>query len=425
MSKLMGWLEKRFAPKMMKLNQNIWIMTLRDTMVQIFPFVLVGSIFCLLAVLQDYVSFPMDFWSLWDWSLGMVSIMVAFLIPFNYCEKKRLRKQRLVAGFTGLVVFLLSVTPEIIATSTVGFTSSAVGPGGMFCAIIMGILTSLVFSLFAKFSFFKNSSALPDFIKDWFDNTLPILICILGVFCIAIVANVNIYQAIVTLISPLQYIINTWWGFTLFFIIDVFIYSMGISTWVTTPISTPLKLAAVTGNLALIAAGTATAANMSLFTDTLIYGTYMWAGGLACTLPLAWFLFFSKSKRLKAIGRASIVPSLLNINEPIVFGCIAWNPILMIPMWLQGLIIPLLTWFFCKVIKFAPIPQIQFDIWYCPYPISTWISSQGSLRAILFFLISIAVSALIWYPFFKVYEKQQVTEELAEATATSEKEATA
>lgn len=412
MKKLMDWLENSFAPKMNKINHNVWIMTLRDSMMQIFPFILLGSIFCLLAVLEEYVHFPFSFWTPFGWTMGMLSILVSFLVPFNYCEKKRMKNQRFIAGFSGLILFLISVTPEIEAEKIIGFGADALGAGGMFCAIIMGILTAIVFRLFSKFSFFKEDSSIPDFVREWFDALLPIGIVIFGGFLIVQVANLNLYRIIVNFMMPLQDFIDTWWGFTLFFMIDTFIYSMGISSWVTTPISTPLKLAAITANLGFVAAGTATVANMHLFTDTLIYGCYMWIGGVGCTLPLVVLLLFSKSKKLKTLGKACIAPALCNINEPVVFGCVAWNPILMVPMWLQGVIIPLLTWIGCKVVAFAPIPRIQFDLWYCPYPISTWISSQGSIQAIIFFFITFIISTLIWYPFFKVYEKQEVQNEL-------------
>ena len=74
-----------------------------------------------------------------------------------------------------------------------------------------------------------------------------------------------------------------------------------------------------------------------------------------------------------------------------------------------------MTWIFTKVIPFAKIPRIQFELWYCPYPISTWISTEGHLMSIVFVLAQFALQALVWYPFFKAYEKVKVAEEAAEA----------
>lgn len=413
MKKLISWLENSFAPKLNKINNLIWIVTIKDSMLQILPFILLGSIFCCLAIIEDYVSLPFSFWTPFGWTMGKLSLLVAFLIPFNYCEKKKYRKQRLIAGLSGLILFMIVISPIIEAENSVGFGHSAFGAGGMFCAIITGIISGLIMGAFAKFSLFKEDSAIPDFVRSWFDALLPIGIIVCLGWIIVSILHVNLYSIILSIFMPLQNFLQTWYGFTLFTFIGCFIYSMGISGWVLTPVDTPVKLNAITTNLALVAAGTATVANMQIYTEGLVYCTYMWVGGVGCTLPLVFMLLRSKSKELKALGRASLVPGIFNINEPVVFGCIAWNPYLMIPMWLQGIIIPLLTWFGAKVIAFAPIPRIQFELWYTPYPISTWISTR-SIRAIIFLLISVAVSTLIWYPFFKAYENNLLKNESKE-----------
>lgn len=413
MKKLINWLETSFAPKMNKVNHNIWVVTLKDSVMQILPFILLGSLFCVGAVVENYVTLPFSFWTPFGWTMGMVSVLVSFLIPFNFCEKKRLRKQRLIAGASGLILFFISITPEIVAEGNPGFGSSAFGAGGMFCAMVTGILTCLVFNLFSKFSFFKEDSALPDFVRQWFDALLPIGIVIFGGFILVQVLNVNLYAIVTNFFLPLQKVLNTWYGFMLSGFVYCFIYSMGISSWVLTPMSEPVKLATIAENLALVAAGTATVANMGMYTETLMYTCYMWIGGIACTLPLVILLMFSKSTKLKSLGRACIVPGIFNINEPVIFGCVAWNPLLMLPMWIIGLVIPGITWLACKVLAFAPIPKIQFELWYCPYPISTFISTQGSFAGILLAVITFVVAGLIWFPFFKAYEKQCMDEEAA------------
>lgn len=411
MQKLINWLENSFAPKMNKINHNVWVVTVKDSVMQILPFILLGSIFCVGTVIESFVTLPFSFWTPFGWTMGMVSVLVSFLIPFNFCEKKRLRKQRLIAGATGLILFFISITPEIVAEGAPGFGSSAFGAGGMFCAMFTGIITCVVFNLFGKFSFFKEDSAIPDFVRQWFDALLPIGIVIFAGFIIVQVCNVNLYAIISGIFMPLQGILNTWYGFILMNFITCFIYSMGISSWVLTPVTEPVKLASITANIALVAAGTASAANLNMYTESLIYCTYLWWGGIACTLPLVIMLAFSKSSKLKALGRACVAPAVFNINEPVIFGCVAWNPIMMLPMWIIGIVLPAIAWIGCKVIAFAPINTIQFDLWYCPFGISTWIASQGSIAAIILAVICLAAATVIWYPFFKAYEKQCIDEE--------------
>lgn len=410
MKKFMSWLQDSFAPRMNKVSRNIWITTLKDTMLQVLPFIFAGSIFCLGTIIENFVSLPFSFWTPFGWTMGLLSLFVAFLIPVNFCEKKRLRKTRLVAALCGVSVYLISITPQVIADNVVGFTDSALGAGGMFCAIVTGIYVCLIFNLFGKFSFFKEDSVIPDFVRQWFDSLLPIIIAVFVMFLIVQVAGVNLYAVVVAFFSPLEAFLNTWWGMALFWFITCFIYSMGISGWVLAPIQTPVQMSTIAANLALIAAGTATAENLGIFNYTLMFQTYMWWGGIGCTFPLVLLLMRSRSQRLKALGRACIAPAIFNINEPVVFGCVAWNPLLMVPMWINGAVIPLFTYLGVKVLQIAPFNNIQFDLWYCPYPIGTWISTQ-SFVAVIFVICSMLLAGLIWYPFFKVYEKQCLAEE--------------
>jgi PTS system cellobiose-specific IIC component len=300
------------------------------------------------------------------------------------------------------------VEPEIQSGGVVGQGQSLYGAGGMFVAMFAGIISGLIFGAFAKFSFFKEDSAIPDFVRQWFDALLPIIITVCIGWVLADIMQIDIAGAIQSIFEPLGAFANTWYGFTLILFLYCFIYSMGISTWVLTPMAQPVKLQNIAANLALVAAGTATASNLSIFTETFIYTCYLWIGGVGATLSLVILMCRSKSKELNALGKACLIPGIFNINEPVVFGAIAWNPLLMVPMWIQGIVLPLMTWFVTKVIAIVPIPKIQFELWYCPYPISTFISTQGSIVGVLFAVLTFIISGLIWYPFFKAYENQKL-----------------
>ena len=56
MNALISWLENSFAPKMSKVNNNIWVVTLKDSIMQTLPFIFLGSIFCCLAIIEDFVT---------------------------------------------------------------------------------------------------------------------------------------------------------------------------------------------------------------------------------------------------------------------------------------------------------------------------------------------------------------------------------
>lgn len=397
-------------------NHNVWVTTLKDSIMQVLPFILLGSIFCCLTVPGDVFGWDWwpNFWTPFGWTMGMLSLFVAFLIPFNLMEKKRLRKQRLIAGLTGIVVFLMIITPQVIADGAVGFSHDAMGAGGMFIAIIAGIFSGWVIGQFGKFSFFKEDSVIPDFVRAWFDSLLPIGIVLTAVWILVDILGVDVYSIIQSIFMPIATVIQTPWGFALLGFLYCFLYSMGISSWVLTPVIKPATMIAITANIAMVTAGTAGHDTLNLVTDPTIYSAYMWIGGIGCTFPLVIMLARSKSNKLKALGRACVVPAIFNINEPVIFGCVAWNPIMMLPMWAIGVLLPIITWVFTKVIPLAPIPTIVFDMWYCPFPISTWLTT-GSIRGILMMLACGAAGTVIWYPFFKTYEKQEVASENAAA----------
>lgn len=344
--------------------------------------------------------------------MSKIGLMASFLIPFNYCEKKRFRKQRILAGFTGMMLFMICIDPQ--SAEEMGQGHTLYGANGMFVAIFTGIIVGLVFGAFAKFSFFKEDSVIPDFVRQWFDSLLPIMLLIAGGWLIVQVAGVDVAGAVQAVFLPLQGALTSPVGFVFFCFLNCFIYSMGISTWVLAPVADPVKLAVIAANLELVTAGIATYQNLGIFTETFMFCTYLWIGGVGCTLSLCLLMMFiCKSNELKALGRACVVPGIFNINEPIIFGAIAWNPLLMLPLWLQGIILPIVTYIFTKVIPFAPIPRIQFDLWYCPYPISTFIATQGSITGVIFAILTFVLSAVIWFPFVKAYDDQKVKEETA------------
>jgi len=178
--KFIDWLENSFSPRMSKINNNVWIVTLKDSIMQTLPFIFLGSLFAMLAILNDYVPWLPSFWTPFGWTMGMISLFISFLIPFNLMEKKRLRKQRLIAGMASVVLFLITITPQVVADGDPGFGHSALGAGGMFVAIVSGLFTGWVMSLFGKFSFFKEDSVIPDFVRAWFDAMLPVGIIVVA-----------------------------------------------------------------------------------------------------------------------------------------------------------------------------------------------------------------------------------------------------
>ena len=435
MNKLIDWLQTSFSPTVNKIVQNPWILTIKNSVLQTLPLIFLGSIFSLLTIPQNYFKWWPNFWTPYGWTFGIVGLIVAFLIPYNLLTLKNHKRSAINAGIAGVILFLISLNPQFVADQAAMIAAGestwfrisnigGFGAGGMFLAIVAGLVSAAVLNKFADFSFFKEDSVIPDFVKDWFNSMLPIgIVTVFGwILTDPKFLNLNLYQLVVNCFMPLQSIVNSPVGLVIAMFLFCFLYSMGISTWVLTPVFTPILLANAEANGALAAAGSATASNLAVFTDAFVYSGYLWIGGIGCTLSLVLLMAFSaKSNQLKALGRACLVPAIFNINEPCVFGVIAWNPIMMIPMWLQGIVLPLVAYVFTKVIPLGAIPSMLFNMWYCPFPIATFLTG-GTAGSIVLMLIIFVVSGLIWMPFFKAYDKQLVHSETTETKSDSDED---
>lgn len=409
MNGFMNFLNTKFAPRAQKIANNGWIVTIKNSILEVLPFIFVGSFITLLNI-------PLNFWKWWpnlapisSFTFGLVSIFIAFLFPFNFMEHMKLNKQRIIAGLSSVALFLMLANPTWDKSgSIISYQFSELGAGGMFVALVVGIYTALIMEAFGKFSFFSDDTSMPDFVIAWFDSMLPITVVIATGWLLSDILHFNFYQLIVNIFSPLATSLDTWWGFTLFLFFQCFIYSMGISGWVLAAIDQPVMLAGIAANAREVAAGHAAT---HIFTSELVY-SFPWIGGVGCTLPLVLLMLFAtKSKRMKALGKACILPSIFNINEPVVFGTVVWNPYLMIPLWINGIVLPLITSLWFKA-GLSPIPHSLMQMWYIPFPFVTWIVSPA-ISSIILLLILFVVGVLIWYPFLKVYDNSLIKEEKA------------
>ena len=216
------------------------------------------------------------------------------------------------------------------------------------------------------------------------------------------------FKLIDLVFSPLQSFGQTLPGFLLLSLIPTFLYTLGISSWSFNAVSTPIFMAGITANITAVAAGRP-ATNIStsevMFTTALIT-----MGGMGTTLTLNILMLFAKSTRLKAIGRICIIPSIFNINEPIMFSTpVVMTPILMIPTWINAITGPLIVWIVMRL-HWLNIPSKMIQIGQIPAPFSSVMITED-LRAVIWYVVLFIVYLATWYPFFKVYDHQLVEEE--------------
>ena len=283
------------------------------------------------------------------------------------------------------------------------------GATGIAVGMFAGLFTSIIFNLYSKLHLLENSTAIPDFISGWINNIIPTLLCLGLSMVLTIYLKMDIFALVVLAFSPLANFAQTLPGLILCCFIPAFFYSMGISSWLFGAVTTPIYLAGIQANIDAVAAGLP-ATNIAT-SETVFVTALITMGGMGATLGLNVLMMWSKSKKLKTLGRIFIGPSLFNINEPIVFGApIVFNPLLMVPMWLNAIVGPIIVYTIMSL-GLLNIPCMLNQVGNVPVPISTVMITQD-MRGILWAAVLFVVYIIIWYPFFKVYEKECLEEEL-------------
>lgn len=402
MKKLMEWMTNTVAPFTEKLGRNPWLSGVQDSINKILPMILVGSIITVYNVLRNYLLFLPDLTPIRSYSFGLIALFMAFLIPYFIMQHKKHSNMKYMAGLSGIALFMILVDPSVLESGYL-YQFEYFGAGGMFVSIIAGLFVSVIMNIFANISFFKEDSTMPGFIQQWFDSLIPIFLIVFIGWLLVIQLKFDLYNGIVALFKPLTNIAQTYPGMLLLYLIPTIFYSFGISGWVFSPLLTPIALSAITANAAAGASAT------NIFVDEVIYGLIA-LGGRGGTLPLSIMMLKAKSKRLKAIGKTCIGPSILNINEPIVFATISWNPILMIPMWINA-VVSVTVVYFSMFLGFVKIPDAVFSLWYCPAFLQGFFVS--GVGGVVLTAVVLVLGALIWYPFFKIYDKECLTKEIA------------
>jgi PTS system cellobiose-specific IIC component len=258
---------------------------------------------------------------------------------------------------------------------------------------------------------------LPDFVVEWINNIIPIFLSLALWSTLIFALKIDVFEVIINLFEPIQSFGQSLPGLILLVLIPAFFYSMGISTWLWSAIQNPIFIAGIAANALALKSGDT---GMNIVTNETVYSLgLIMMGGTGATLSLNLLMCFSKAKKLKTLGRICIGPSLFNINEPVVFSTpVVMNPILMMPMWINSITGSIVVWFAMRG-GLLNIPQELMQVAQIPAPISSVMILQD-FRAILWYVLLFAMYLLTWYPFFKVYEREVLAEEVKEEQVGAE-----
>lgn len=437
-----GFVERWLAPSANKIAGQKHIQVLQSAFLTLIPFFTIGS-FALIIITPpvDYTSmgegFGRSFFAGWQAvadftspalnpiyqvTVGAISLYVAAGIGFY------LAKHHKMTTFLPVAVSLATFAVLGLVDGEGALTTAYLGGTGLFTAIVGSILG---FELY-RFLLAKRighielaGGGVPPALTDSIGALVPITVVLLGAGVISALTTWltdNPFPALIgTLMEPVVGGVDSVWGIALLALLVMLLWWFGIHDTVITGPLTPFLLNNLTANTAAYAAGTAAIALPYVVTEP-FWWTFMAIGGSGATLGLAFMAVFSKSRQIKTVGRLTIVPSLFNINEPLIFGLpLMYNPVLMFPFVFTMAFNAVVTFLFMDAGLVAR--TFADPSWNMISPIGAMLSTMD-LKAVALVVGLIVVDALIYFPFFKVFERQRIAQEQAEDSTDDSVDAT-
>lgn len=281
------------------------------------------------------------------------------------------------------------------------------GAEGIFTAIIVALLTVELSRLLTKGKIYiKLPESVPAPVQASFASIIPLVFNALLVFFLSLFVQKTtngmlIPDLVKSLFKPLVVAIDSPLGIVLISVVTQILWLAGLhGSSIVSGLIGAFEIGNLVKNAEVVSQGM-----MPEFVYTEPFRAFfMILGGAGATLALNIIMLRSSSKQLRTLGKLAIVPSIFNINEPLIFGLpIVLNPILALPFILVQTINGLLTYFVMRYDVLAK--TFTYVPWTTPAPIGAALSTM-SIGAFFWVMLLVILDMIIWYPFYKTYEKQ-------------------
>lgn len=421
MDAIVKMLEKH-QPFFEKISRNIYLQAIKDGFLGCMPIVLTSSIFLLIATLPGVVGItlpqPLIDWcnKLYNFTMGVMGIMVAGTTAKNFTASMNRRmpagkvlndgSTMVAAQCSMLLLAVTQFTTKFNGSELSVFDCTSMGTRGLFSAYIAAFITVWVYKFCVSRDLtIKLPKEVPGAIAQNFRDIIPfggaVIICGIIDVIVRNLMGVPFSELLIKLLSPLFTAAETYPGLILIQAATAFFWFIGVhGPSIVQPGIDPIRLANQAENLQVLLAGGHPAHSLT-FNMSLV-GEF---GGTGATfiVPLLLILFM-KSKQLKAVGKASIVPVAFAVNEPLLFGApMILNPYMLIPFVTAGCVNVSVAKFF---IDNVGMNGFSFVVpWATPAPIGIFITTNFQLIALVFVAIIILLDAIIYLPFLKAYDK--------------------
>ena len=431
MNKLIEFIEKG-KPFFEKISRNPYLRAIRDGFIAAMPVILFSSIFLLVAFVPNIFGFT---WSdeavaaimkPYGYTMGIVAVLVAGTTAKSLTDafNRQLPKTNQINFISTMIAsisgFLLLASDGIEG----GFANGYMGTKGLLTAFLAAFITVNIYKVCVKNNVtIRMPDEVPPNVSQAFKDVIPYALSIFVLYGIDLVTRqflgTNVAEAILKLFEPLFTAADGYVGITIIFGAYALFWFVGIhGPSIVEPAIAAITYANIETNFQLLQAGQH--ADKILTSGTQMFIVTMGGTGATLVVPFM-FMWLTKSKRNKAIGRASVVPTFFGVNEPILFGApLVLNPVFFVPFILAPIANVWIFKFFVDTLKMN-----SFSVnlpWTTPGPLGIVMGTNFAPLAFALAVLLVVVDVLIYYPFLKVYDEQILAEEQSGKVENSLKE---
>ncbi|MEG0275817.1 MAG: PTS sugar transporter subunit IIC [Coprobacillus sp.] len=440
---------RTLVPIANKLGNQRHLAAIRDGMVVAIPLSILGGV-CLIISTPPFKPETLPNWGIisdmlmgwYNWAqvnkamlqlpfnmtMALMGLFVTFAIAYNLA--KRYKIATLNAAIVSVAVFLLVTAPVASAVPTTFIKEGATAADlltkaanyipttfldakGIFTAIIVSIgCVEIMHFLLKKDIRFKMPEGVPPAITSSFDAIIPLFACVFIFYGLSLlIQNFSgqlLPSLIMTILAPAISGLDSLLGICLITIIAQTFWFFGLhGASITQPIRLPFMQMYLAANITAFTAGEPIA---HFFTQP-FWSYVITLGGGGATMGLCILLLRSKSAELKTLGKLSIGPAIFNINEPIIFGLpMVLNPLMMIPFIFVPVVNSIIA-YSCMAFNIVGKGVIETP-WTTPAPLGAALGCMDWKAGVMVIGL-IILDICLYYPFFKLAEKQKLDEENA------------
>lgn len=407
MKKFYSFMEEKLVPFTNRVASIPFLVVMRNAMMSLVALLVVGSIAAMIAKL------PID---------AFQTVMAPVIPLFTAINQATTGMMGLTAaiavGYYGATQYDVDVVPAMLISTCSflasqltedGLNTGGLDSNGLLAALVIGSISVKVMAFLKKKNIgVKMPAGVPEAVAQSLNSLVPITVMVMVFAFISRVLGFEINAFLIGIMQPFANIFNTLPGYVIYHMACAFCFFCGLNSWIIMAPIFPILVSNGAANEAAYLAGETIPYIITNSTDILI-----WVGGTGATMALVLLMTFrAKSAAYKAVGKASLLPGIFEINEPVIFGTpICMNPLYFIPFVILPGILAGATYALMDA-GIVAMPCIANLTWRTPPILIGYLMSNGHVSTLIWAILVFVITLVVYYPFFKIGDKMEYEKEL-------------